>query len=165
MAKLQTITKNVSILFTCIGRRVSLLNSFRKAGKRLKISLSVSGTDNTELSPALQLCDKKLLIKPITDPDYISNLLAIVKANRAKLLVPTIDTDLLILAQNKPKFAEAGCVMLVSEPDVVEICQDKRKTYKFLVANGFDAPETISPQAAFPGLVYSNPGTALQERT
>jgi carbamoyl-phosphate synthase large subunit len=138
----------MGILFTCIGRRVSLLNSFRRAGKQLKIDFSLLGTDTTELSPAFQLCDKGFLIKPIAHPDYIRQLLTIVKTNRVKLLVPTIDTDLLILAQNKPKFAELGCRVLVSEPNVVEICQDKRETYKFLKANGFDAPETISPQTA-----------------
>jgi carbamoyl-phosphate synthase large subunit len=148
MTKSQTAIDNLSVLFTCIGRRVSLLNSFRRAGRQLKINLSLLGTDTTELSPAFQLCDKGFLVKPITHPDYIKQLLTIVKSNRVNLLVPTIDTDLLILAQNKPKFIKAGCFVLVSEPSVVEICQDKRKTYKFLVTNGFDASETINPRTA-----------------
>jgi carbamoyl-phosphate synthase large subunit len=148
MAKLRHAIDNLSILFTCIGRRVSLLNSFRRAGRQLKIDLSVLGTDTTELSSAFQLCDKGFLVEPIAHPDYIRQLLKIVKTNGVKLLVPTIDTDLLVLAQNRPKFAELGCFVLVSEPGVVEVCQDKRETYKFLVANGFDAPETISPQTA-----------------
>jgi carbamoyl-phosphate synthase large subunit len=148
MAKPQTTINSLSVLFTCIGRRVSLLNSFRRAGRQLKINLSLLGTDTTELSPAFQLCDKGFLIKPITHPDYIRQLLTIVKTNRVKLLVPTIDTDLLILARNKPKFAKAGCFVLVSEPRVIKICQDKRKTYKFLATNGFDASETINPQIA-----------------
>lgn len=139
---------NLNVLFTCIGRRVSLLRSFRRAGRQLKINLSVFGTDTTEFSSALQLCDRKFLVKPITHPDYIRQLLSIVKANKVKLLVPTIDTDLLLLARNKPRFARLGCRVLVSEPGVVEICQDKRKTHKFLVKNGFDSPDTISPRAA-----------------
>jgi carbamoyl-phosphate synthase large subunit len=141
-------TDKLSVLFTCIGRRVSLLNSFHRAARQLKINASFFGTDTTELSPAFQLCDKGFLVSPIVHPDYIKQLLTIVKTNRVKLLVPTIDTDLLVLAQNKPKFAELGCFVLVSKPDVVEICQDKRRTHKFLVANGFDAPDTISPRAA-----------------
>jgi carbamoyl-phosphate synthase large subunit len=140
--------KNLNILFTCIGRRVSLLNSFRRAGKQLKINLSVLGTDITNLSSALQLCDKVFTVKPITHASYIRQLLSIVRDNNVKLLVPTIDTDLLVLAQNKSKFAELGCHVLVSEPSVIEICQDKRKTYKFLLTKGFDPPETVSPQKA-----------------
>jgi len=140
--------KSVSILFTCIGRRVSLLNSFRRAARQLKINASFFGTDTTELSSALQLCDKGFLVKPITHPGYIKQLLRIVKTNKVKLLVPTVDLDLKLLARNKPKFAAMGCCVLVSPPEVVDICQDKRKTYSFLIKNGFDTPVTMSVRAA-----------------
>ena len=136
------------VLFTCIGRRVSLLNSFRRAARQLKINASFFGTDTDELSSALQLCDKGFLVKPTTHPGYIKQLLSIVKANSVKLLVPTVDLDLKRLARNKPKFAAMGCRVLVSTPQVVDICQDKRKTYRFLVQNGFDTPLTISIASA-----------------
>ena len=139
------------ILFTCIGRRVSLLNSFRKAAKQLKINATLCGTDTTELSPALQLCDKGFLVKPIKHPGYIRQLLSIVKKNRVKLLVPTVDLDLKLLAKNKPKFAALGCRVLVSSPEVLDICQDKRKTYKFLCKNNFDTPATRSAKLVLAG--------------
>jgi carbamoyl-phosphate synthase large subunit len=138
----------LGVLFTCIGRRVSLLESFRQAGRQLKISLSLLGTDTTALSSALQLCDKSFLVKPTKHADYIRQLLSIVKANRVKLLVPTVDLDLKILSQNKMKFAELGCRALVSEPEVIDLCQDKRKTYRFLIKNGFDTPVTMSIKSA-----------------
>ena len=148
MTKSRATIDKVSILFTCIGRRVSLLNSFRRAGRQLKIDLSVLGTDATELSSALQLCDKGFPVRPITHANYIKQLLSIVRTNNVKLLIPTVDLDLKLLAQNKPKFAAAGCCVLVSTPDVVDICQDKRKTFRFLLKNGFDTPLTMSPRAA-----------------
>ena len=142
-------TKNhLSILLTCIGRRVSLLRSFRRAAKQLKINASFFGTDTTDLSSALQLCDEGFLVKPTTHRGYIRQLLSIVKANRIKLLVPTVDLDLKLLARNKPKFAALGCRVLVSAPEVIDICQDKRKTYRFLIKNGFDTPATISVTSA-----------------
>jgi carbamoyl-phosphate synthase large subunit len=139
---------HLNVLFTCIGRRVSLLDSFRRAAKELKINASFFGTDTTELSPALQLCDRRFSVKPTTHSRYIKELLSIVKANRVKLLVPTVDLDLKRLAQNKAKFAAMGCRVLVSDPEVIDICQDKRKTYRFLVKNNFDTPATISIQTA-----------------
>lgn len=138
----------IGVLFTCIGRRVSLLNSFRRAARQLKINASFYGTDTTPLSSALQLCDKGFLVKPTTHPGYIKEVLAIVKANNVKLLVPTVDLDLKLLADNKPKFSAVGCRVLVSSPDVVDICQDKRRTYKFLRKNGVDTPVTMSISAA-----------------
>ena len=149
MAKLQSATtSNLNILFTCIGRRVSLLKSFRRAARELKIKASFFGTDTTEISSALQLCDKDFLVKPTTHAGYIRQLLSIVKANRVKLLVPTVDLDLKVLAQNKAKFAAMGCCVLVSSPQVVDICQDKRKTYRFLLRGGFDTPVTMSVRTA-----------------
>jgi len=138
----------LNILFTCIGRRVSLLGSFRRAARQLKINTSFFGTDTTELSPALQLCDRQFGVKPTTHRDYIKQLLSIVKANKVNLLVPTVDLDLKALAQNKPKFAALGCRVLVSDPAVIDICQDKRKTCKFLHKNNFDTPATVSIRTA-----------------
>jgi carbamoyl-phosphate synthase large subunit len=136
----------MNVLFTCIGRRVSLLESFRRAAASLKIDASFFGTDTTVLSPALQLCDTSFLVKPTTDPRYIKQLFDIVKDNKVTLIVPTVDLDLGILARNKAAFAKLGCTVLVSEPRVVDICQDKRTTRKFLSTNGFDSPQTFSPR-------------------
>jgi carbamoyl-phosphate synthase large subunit len=136
--------RDVRVLFTCIGRRVSLLDSFRLAAKKLRMKASFFGADSSELSPALQKCDKIFLVKPTSDPKYIDELLSIVKTNNVKLLVPTVDLDLKVLARNKESFAAAGCRVLVSEPHVIDICQDKRKTYGFFVKNGFDSPLILS---------------------
>lgn len=136
------------MLFTCIGRRVSLLESFRGAARRLRIGASFLGTDTNELSPALQLCDRRFTVKPTSHPDYVNELLSIVEANRVRLLVPTVDLDLKLLARNKAKFADLGCRVLVSDPQVIDICQDKRKTYKFLLKNHFDTPATLSIRTA-----------------
>lgn len=125
-----------------------MLNSFRRAARQLNINASFLGTDKTELSSAMQLCDKGFLVKPTTHAGYIKQLLSIVKANKVKLLIPTVDLDLKLLAQNKPKFARLGCRVLISLPDVVDICQDKRETYRFLLKNGFDTPVTMSIHSA-----------------
>jgi len=139
---------SLNVLFTCIGRRVALLNCFRQAAKQLRINALFFGTDTTELSSALQLCDQGFLVKPITHAGYIEQLLTIVKNSKVRLLVPTVDLDLKILAENKPRFAGLGCRVLVSDPRVIEICQDKRKTYRFLVKKGFDTPLTTSVRSA-----------------
>ena len=148
MAKSKSAVERLGVLFTCIGRRVSLLNSFCRSARELKINAHFFGTDTTKLSSALQLCDKGFLVKPVTDANYIKQLLTIVKTNKVKLLVPTVDLDLKLLAQNRSKFAAIGCCALISTPYVVDVCQDKRKTYRLLLKNGFDTALTMSVQAA-----------------
>ena len=141
-------TKKINIMFTCIGRRVSLLNGFKQAAKQLGLKPCLIGTDASELSSALQLCDKKFITKPVKDAAYLRQLLDIVKKNKVDLLVPTVDLDLKLLAQNKDKFEKSDCVVLISTPEVIEICQDKRKTCLFLTNNNFHTPQTLSPRAA-----------------
>ena len=138
----------MAVLFTCIGRRVSLLRAFQEAARRLRLKVSLCGTDTSNLSPALQLCDKAFLVEPTTHARYIDHLLSIVRTNRVKLLVPTVDLDLHLLADHKPGFERLGCRVLVSQPDVVDICQDKRRTFGFLTKHGFGTPKTMSVRMA-----------------
>ena len=140
--------KGLNVMFTCIGRRVSLLNAFRASMKKLGVKGHFIGTEMSELSSAFHCCDKGFLVKPTTHRGYLKQLLGIVKSEKIKLLVPTVDLDLKLLAQNRHKFEKLGCCVLISAPEVINICQDKRKTYQFLAKNGFDTPLTRSNQSA-----------------
>ncbi|MCE5341001.1 MAG: ATP-grasp domain-containing protein [Planctomycetaceae bacterium] len=124
------------------------MESFKKAAKELKLNCKCFGTDRTELSAALQLCDKKFIVNSVTHQDYVKQLLKIVKQNKVKLLVPTVDLDLHLLAANNKKFSDAGCTVLISKPEIINICQDKRQTFKFLIENGFDTPVTLNTEQA-----------------
>lgn len=141
-------SRRINVLFTCIGRRVALLENFRQAAKELKLKASFLGTDTTILSPALQLCDKAFLVSPTKDPRYIKQLFEIVKKNKVNLIIPTVDLDLGVLAKNKADFEKLGCTVLVSDPTIVTVCQDKRKTFTFLSRNGFDTPRLWEPAEA-----------------
>ncbi len=137
-----------AVLFTCIGRRVSLLRSFQDAARKLGLAARFYGTDTSKLSPALQLCDKAFLVEPTTHASYIDQLLSIVRRQHVRLLVPTVDLDMRSLAENKPQFERLGCRVLVSDPDVIDACQDKRRTFGFLKKNGFGTPATMSVRTA-----------------
>ena len=141
-------SKKMIVMFTCIGRRVSLLQSFRKSIKQQGLKPCIIGTDVTELSPALQLCDKAILVKPVDHRWYLRELLTAVKKHGVDLLVPTVDLDLKLLAENRDKFEKLGCCVLISSPEVIDICQDKRKTFRFLSKAGFDTPRTMSSRSA-----------------
>ena len=138
----------VAVMFTCIGRRVSLLRSFQDAARRLGLDASFYGTDTTAWSPALQLCDEAFLVEPTTHARYIDQVLCLVRRHAVNLLVPTVDLDLGLLARYQPQFEESGCRVLVSDPDVIDTCQDKRRTFGFLRKNGFDTPVTRSVRMA-----------------
>ncbi|UCD48591.1 MAG: ATP-grasp domain-containing protein [Phycisphaerales bacterium] len=140
--------KASAVLFTCIGRRVSLLQAFRRAARRLRRPMRFYGTDTSSLSPALQSCDEAFLVRPTSHARYVGQLLSIVRRHAVGLLVPTVDLDLRVLAEHRRRFEACGCRVLVSDPEVIDLCQDKRRTYDFLRRNGFDCPLTQSVDSA-----------------
>ena len=96
--------KRINILFTGVGRRVELLQAFRNAALVLNKDLKIYGADMTGTAPALAYCDYTRKVVAMKDEKYIDNLLSICEADKIDLLIPTIDTDLLVLAENKEKF-------------------------------------------------------------
>ncbi len=132
--------KKITILFPCVGRRVSLLESFRRSAGELGIECEIVGTDIDNNSPALQLCDKMHIVGRIDSKDYFGDSLKIIKKYDVDLVVPTIDPDLNVWANHVEKLQEFNCKVLISSPEVISVCQDKRLTNKFLTSNGFDTP-------------------------
>lgn len=133
--------KEYRILFTSVGRRVELVQAFRKAAKDEDVKLKIYAADMSENAPALYFCDEARKICRITNENYIPELLGICGEEQIDLLIPTIDTDLLKLAQNKGAFEKIGTKVLISEPDMVTICRDKRITGDFFESCGLHAPK------------------------
>jgi len=144
-------THKIKILFTCIGRRVSLLEAFRRAAARLHLDAVMCGTDITLQSPALQLCDEKYLVSPTSRSSYTAELVSLVKTRQIDLIVPTVDLDLKKLAHSRRRLAGMGCHVLVSRPSVIATGQDKRRTYAWLTRHGFDTPVTWPARALLGG--------------
>ena len=95
----------MKILFTSVGRRVELVQSFKNAAKELSIDLDVIGADMSKSAPALFFCDEKKIVPSITNPNYIEQLIDICKKESVDCLIPTIDTELIILAKYKNIFS------------------------------------------------------------
>ena len=144
-------SKSVTILFTSVGRRVELMRAFRDAALSTGVSLRIVGTDVDPTAPALIWCDSTYTTCFIGDDDYISQLLDVCKRERVDLLIPTIDTDLMKLAEARPAFESAGTRVLVSDPDKVALCRDKRLTGAFLESCGLRAPRVYDDWRGYPG--------------
>ena len=154
----------ISILFTGVGRRIELLQAFRNAALVLDKKLKIYGADMTGTAPALAYCDYVRRVVAMKDERYIDNLLDICKRDKIDLLIPTIDTDLLVLAKNKSRFEEAGTRVMISEPDKISICRDKNKTFQFFVDCGLKAPMPVNDwleyRGAFPAFIKPKDGSS-----
>ncbi len=135
-------TPNLRVLFTCVGRRVELLEAFRAAALRLRCGIEIHGADATRLSPAIHHVDKKHIVPSIASGRYIDALLRIVRTRKIDVLIPLIDSELAILSESADRFAELGCRALISAESVIRICGDKLGTHEMLVGAGIDTPKT-----------------------
>lgn len=126
-----------NILILCVGRRVELVQRFRKAAQRLNVKSTIVGGDSSELAPALYFTDKKVIFPPIDNPHYIDYIIEICNHEKIALVIPTIDTDLLILSENKEKIeSKTRAKVIISEKSVIEICRDKALTQKYFDEHG-----------------------------
>ncbi len=136
--------KNIRILFTAVGRRIELIQAFRDAALVLGKKLIIYGTDISDTAPALAYCDRIRNTCAMRDPDYIPQLLDICVKDQIDMVIPTIDTDLQILAEHAADFANVGCKVLISSPEMVRICRDKNYTSQFFADCGLHAPMPVN---------------------
>ena len=136
-----------NILILSAGRRVELIQSFQKSAKKLDVKSNVVAGDCSETAPAIYFADRKAILPSISEPNYIDEIINICNKEDISLVVPTIDTDLLLLSQSKEKIESvSGARVLISSTEVISICRDKIKTQNFLEENGFMVPKMYSEE-------------------
>lgn len=154
----------IKILFTGVGRRVELLQAFRNAALVLNKDLKIYGADMDGTAPALVYCDYVRRVVAMKDPAYIDNLLEICKEDKIDLIIPTIDTDLLVLSENEERFDLVGTKVMVSAPNKISICRDKNNTYQFFVDCGLKAPMSVNDwkeyRCGFPAFIKPKDGSS-----
>lgn len=139
--------KPINVLILSAGRRVELINCFKRAKERLKIKGSIVAADASELAPALYFADINEIVPRISDNDgYIKAIVNICRNFNISLIVPTIDTELLLLSERKAEIEETGAKVLISDERVTKICRDKKNTQEFLEQNGFLVPHMLGEE-------------------
>lgn len=132
----------MNILITSAGRRVSLVRAFREEAKKIETNSKVFAVDlNPELSSACTISDGSFKVPKVTSPDYIPTLVDLCNRHDIDLIIPTIDPELPMLAENKEELEKSGAKVVVSHQDFVMVCQNKHNTIDF-----FDEREIPTPR-------------------
>ena len=131
-----------NILITSVGRRVSLVKAFKKSSVILKTESKVFITDlNPKTSPASYFADNSFKIGYFNDTNYIDNLLEICLKNSISIVIPTLDTELVLLSNAKIKFLSKGINIIISSINLIETLRDKITTNLFF--NSLDVKTPI----------------------
>ena len=150
-------------MFTGIGRRVELVQAFRDAALVLNKDLKIHGADMTCTAPALAFCDHSHKVVSMNDPNYIQNILEICQREQIDLLIPTIDTDLIILSESRETFERIGTRVMVSAPETIRVCRNKHFTAHFFEDCGLHTPFAVSDwheyRGGFPAFIKPKDGS------
>ncbi len=143
----------INILITESGgpAAIGLIKSIRQSN----IGVSIISTDADELSAGNHLSDHYYKVPLANQTNYIDEILKIVKKHKINLILPTGEHDLLKISKNKHKFENQGCLLFISNPDSIEICQNKFRFYESLKNKSIPLPLTINQ----PVIIKPNKGS------
>ena len=131
----------MNILFTCAGRRTYLLKYFRE---QLAGQGKIIGADMQLTAPALSAADIRVQVPAVYNPNYLDVLRQICVEHHVDVLISLNDLELPILSENKKSFEDIGVNVLVSKPEVIDICFDKVRTSEYMESIGLVTPKTYS---------------------
>lgn len=123
----------MNYLMCSVGRRGELLKDFRKS---IPADSLLVATDNSPYAPALYFADKQYLVPKISEPGYIDILVDICKKEKINAITTFIDPEIELLSKNRNKFEELGVEVLAPYEETAELCFDKYKMFRHLIANG-----------------------------
>lgn len=117
--------KTYTIGISCIGSGVgqSVVNSLRLS----RLPLKTVGLGTNPFAYGAYDCDIYDYTKSIYERGYIDNLIEKCKEHNIDLVIPGLDDEVLIYAQNTDKFEKAGIKAIYADEDLISICRDKER--------------------------------------
>ena len=127
----------MNVMLTSVGRRAYMVKYFKEVlGNEGKVYVC----NSDDKSIAFKYADEKIVSPLIYEKNYIPFLLDYCQKKAIDIIISLFDIDLLMLSMHKKEFEKVGTKVIVSDPQIVGVCNDKWQTYNFLKRNGFYAP-------------------------
>ena len=112
--------------------------------RRGRYSPHITAVDVSPLPAGLYWADDAALIPPATDPDFLSAFERVLARFHPDIVLVGTDVELTILSKHRLDLeARFQTAILVSDPDVVSIADDKYLTASFMRGHGFPAPLSV----------------------
>lgn len=130
-----------SVLITSISKKMGLIQAVRNAGEKLECLNQIFGADSDEQSIAKYGVDVFWhcpLMQNLTKDD----ILRYCQENSIHAIIPTRDQELPFFAEQKGFFETHDIKIMVSSPETVNICLDKKAFADHLMLNGYLAIPT-----------------------
>ena len=138
-----------NVLITSAGRRGLLVQIFQRELKQVCPQARVLAVDLfPQMSSACQMADESFRLPRVTEPHYTDQLLQLCLDRSVGVVVPTIDTEIQVLADARDRFFKHGIHVIVSESNLVSDCRDKRRTIDLFARCGVASPKKVDPRSS-----------------
>ena len=108
------------------------------------VDIEIIAADIDPKATGLYLADTAILVPPANDLGYVDYIINVILEEKVNFYFPGTDLELLICAKNKEYIEErTGCKVHVSPEHVIDIGNDKYKTYLFLKKHQLIFPKTF----------------------
>lgn len=115
------------------------------------LELRVIAADASRLSAGLYAADAACLVPRSSSPDYIPEMVEILRKSAVDYYFPGTDTELEVCASAAEHIRSVtGTDVVVSPVETVRVAADKYATYRFLADHDLPAPMTYLPSEVHP---------------
>src|ERR1700685_3900872 len=121
--------------------------SLGRAGRRVPLPES-TGHYRPHCAPpsfSSRYCARTVELPDYTnDPaPFVDAILAFVREHHVKVVLPTADSSIVLLAPHRERFAEVGCTVAVASDAALEIANDKTRTLEVADKLGIAYPKSV----------------------
>ncbi len=118
---------------------MATLQSLRIAPKKF----TLVGVDMDLLAPGLLEADASAVVPPCSSSKYVPALLKLCSRFEIKVVIPTVDEEVSVLARAAGKFRGRGIALPIPPAGTVRLARDKLRVARFNW-RGVDVPRTVS---------------------
>ena len=136
------------LILDALGKQgLTSTRSLGRAGIRVAVGESVGQYSSRSQPPAWK---SRYCARTVALPDYNSDQLAYVEAiiafvgrHRVKVVLPTADPSITMLAAYRKRFAELDCTLVLASDAALEVANDKNRTLELASKLGIACPKSI----------------------
>jgi len=138
--------RDITVLVTASGApgAPGIIKSLRLNGER---KIRIIAADMNRNSFGLFVAEKGYVVPPGTSDEYIPEMLKIAEKENIDVILPLSTYELMSLSKNKDKFVDLGTEVMVSDPEPLEIANNKGKLYEFLRERDIPTPDAITVES------------------
>jgi len=135
--------KKISVLIAGVGGG-SVGLEILKALRLSKLPYEIIGCDMMKHNIGFVKADKHYILPPANKDNYLSALKDICLQEKVDVLFPGSEPDLKTISLNRETIEDQGILVPINTRHIIDLCLNKKETFKALDQNGIKTPKTIA---------------------